>query len=41
MRSLHLIPSALLLVCLATPSIAAKYQEGEVSGGGAIQGSVL
>ena len=41
MRSLHLIPSALLLVFLATPSLAAKYQEGEVSGGGAIQGSVV
>ena len=41
MRILHLIPSAVLLVSLTTPALAAKYQEGEVSGGGAIQGSVL
>ena len=41
MLSLHLIPSTLLLLLLATPSLAAKYQEGEVSGGGAVQGSVV
>ena len=41
MLSLHLIPSTLLLLFLATPSLAAKYQEGEVSGGGAVQGSVV
>ena len=41
MRILHLIPSAVFLVALTTPSLAAKYQEGEVSDGGAIRGSVL
>ena len=41
MRILHLIPSAVFLVALTTPSFAAKYQEGEVSDGGAIRGSVL
>ena len=41
MQILHLISSAILLVSLTTPALAAKYQEGEVSGGGAIQGSVL
>ena len=41
MRNLHLIPGTLLLLFLATPSLAAKYQEGEVSGGGAVQGSVV
>jgi len=41
MLNLHLIPGTLLLLFLATPSLAAKYQESEVSGGGAIQGSVV
>ena len=41
MLNLHLIPSTLLLLFLATPSLAAKYQEGEVSEGGAIRGSVV
>lgn len=41
MRNLHLMPSAFLLLFLATPALAAKYQEGEVSGGGTIQGSVV
>ena len=41
MPFLQLILGALLLLFLATPVLAAKYQEGEVSGGGAIQGSVL
>ncbi len=41
MLNLHLIPGTLLLLFLATPSLAAKYQEGEVSGGGVIHGSVV
>lgn len=41
MRIPHLTASAFLLVFLSTPSLAAKYQEGEVSAGGAIRGSVL
>ena len=41
MRTLHVILGALLLVPLATPVLAAKYQEGEVSGGGTIQGKVV
>ncbi len=41
MRILHLTASAFLLVLLSTPSLAAKYQEGEVSGGGEIRGSVV
>ena len=41
MRILNLILSSLFLVSLTTSALAAKYQEGEVSGGGAIQGSVL
>ena len=41
MLNLHLIPGVLLLLFLATPSLAAKYQEGEVTGGGAIHGSVV
>ena len=41
MRNLHLIPGTLLLLLVATPSPAAKYQVSEVSGGGAVQGSVV
>ena len=41
MRILHLTASVFLLVLLSTPSLAAKYQEGEVSGGGEIRGSVV
>ena len=41
MRIPKLILSSLVLVSLTTSAHAAKYQEGEVSGGGAIQGSVL
>ena len=41
MRFLHLILGALFLVSSTTPALAAKYQEGEVSGAGAIQGSVV
>ena len=41
MLNLHLIPGTFLLLFLATPSLAAKYQEGEVSGGGVVQGSVV
>lgn len=41
MRILRLVSSALFLVSLSTPALAAKYQEGAVSGGGAIQGSVV
>ena len=41
MPFLQLIPGALLLLFLGTPALAAKYQEVEVSGGGAVQGSVL
>ena len=41
MRILHLTASAFLLVFLSAPSLAAKYQEGEVSGGGEIRGNVV
>ena len=41
MRTLPLMLSALFIVPLATPVLAAKYQEGEVSGGGTIQGKVV
>ena len=41
MRTLHWMLSALFVVPLASPVLAAKYQEGEVSGGGAIQGKVV
>ena len=41
MRTLHLMVSALVIVPLAAPVPAAKYQEGEVSGGGTIQGKVV
>ena len=43
MRTLNLIICALCLVWLATPAFAAKakYKEGEVSGGGTIEGSVV
>ena len=41
MRIPNLVLSSLLLASLTTSAHAAKYQEGEVSGGGAIQGSVL
>ena len=43
MRTLKLILCALCLASLATPAFAAKakYEEGEVSGGGTIEGSVV
>ncbi len=41
MRTLYWMLSALFVVSLAPPALAAKYQEGEVSGGGAIQGKVV
>ena len=41
MRTLHPILCILFAIPLATPAFAAKYQEGEVSGGGAIQGKVV
>ena len=41
MRTLYWMLSALFAVSLASPALAAKYQEGEVSGGGAIQGKVV
>ena len=41
MRFLHSMIGALCLVSSTTLALAAKYQEGEVSGAGAIQGSVL
>ena len=40
MRTLHWMLSV-LFVSLASPALAAKYQEGEVSGGGTIQGKVV
>jgi len=43
MRTLRLTLCAICLAWLATPALAAKakYEEGEVSGGGAIEGSVV
>ena len=41
MRIPNLILNFLFLASLTTSALAAKYQEAEVSGGGAIQGSVL
>ena len=41
MRILHPILGILFAIPLASPALAAKYQEGEVSGGGAIQGKVV
>ena len=41
MRTLHPILSILFAIPLASPALAAKYQEGEVSGGGTIQGKVV
>ena len=41
MRTLHLMFSALCLISLTIPAFAAKYKEGEVSGGGTIEGSVV
>ena len=43
MRTLKLFLCAICLAWLANPAFAAKakYQEGEVSGGGAIEGSVV
>ena len=41
MRTLHPILCILFAIPLATSALAAKYQEGEVSGGGAIQGKVV
>ena len=41
MRIPKLMSSSLVLVFLAASAHAAKYQEGEVSSGGAIQGSIL
>lgn len=41
MRTLHPILSILFAIPLASPVLAAKYQEGEVSGGGTIQGKVV
>ena len=41
MRTLHPILSILFAIPLASPVLAAKYQEGKVSGGGAIQGKVV
>ena len=41
MRILHPILTVLFIISLAAPALAAKYQEGEVSGGGVIQGKVV
>ena len=41
MRIPNLILNFLFLASLTTSALAAKYQEAEVSGGGAIQGSVV
>ena len=41
MRILHSMFSVLIAFPLASPVLAAKYQEGEVSGGGTIQGKVV
>ena len=41
MRILYSMLSVLVAVPLAGPVLAAKYQEGEVSGGGTIQGKVV
>ena len=41
MRILYSVLSVLVAVPLAGPVLAAKYQEGEVSGGGTIQGKVV
>ena len=41
MRILHSMFSVLIAFPLASPVLAAKYQEEEVSGGGAIQGKVV
>ena len=41
MRILQQITGVVLLVFVGTPGLAASYKEGEVSGGGTIQGSVL
>ena len=41
MRTLHLILITLCTISVTTPALAAKYQEGDVSGGGSIEGSVV
>lgn len=41
MRFLYSMFSVLVALPLASPVLAAKYQEGEVSGGGTIQGKVV
>ena len=41
MRILYSVLSVLVAAPLAGPVLAAKYQEGEVSGGGTIQGKVV
>ena len=41
MRILHSMFSVLVALPLAGPVLAAKYQEGEVSGGGTIRGQVV
>ena len=41
MRILQSIAGIVLLLLVATPTLAAKYEEGEVTGGGTIQGSVV
>ena len=41
MRIPRPILSALFVIPLASPALAAKYQEGEVSGGGVIQGKIV
>ena len=41
MRILHSITGVVLFLFAATPSLAAKYTESEVLGGGAIEGSVV
>ena len=41
MRFLYSMFSVLVALPLANPVLAAKYQEGEVSGGGTIQGKVV
>ena len=41
MRILQQITGVVLLMFVGTPGLAASYKEGEVSGGGTIQGSVL
>ena len=41
MRILQSIAGVVALLLVATPGLAAKYEEGEVTGGGTIEGSVV